>query len=316
MDLPSGALRAGHDPSLMPTILITGGSGLVGRRLTRLLLKEGFAVRHLSRSVKPGAAVPTFAWDIAKSHVDPRALEGVDHIVHLSGAGIADKPWTKERLRELYSSRFGAADVLRKAVEASGHWPTSFISASGINFYGTVTRDQVFTETDAAATDAIGTLTKAWEEAADAWSPHCRVVKLRTPMVLAREGGALPKLARPARCGLAAPFGSGKQWMPWVRIDDLARAYLHALRQADMAGAYNVVAPGHATNQQFTRALAKALKRPAFLPPLPGLLLRVALGGRSSLLLQGSRASSTKLLGTGFRFAHPGLEAALQGLLA
>lgn len=300
----------------MPTVLITGGSGLVGSHLTQLLLAEGFAVRHLGRSPRPGAAVPAFRWSVADGYVDPAALQDVAHIIHLSGAGIMDKAWTPGRLRELYRSRSSAADVLCQAVAASGHWPTSFISASGINFYGTVTRDQVFTETDAAATDAIGALTKAWEEAADAWSPHCRVVKLRTPMVLAREGGALPKLARPARCGLAAPFGSGKQWMPWVRIDDLARAYLHALRQADMAGAYNVVAPGHATNQQFTRALAKALKRPAFLPPLPGLLLRVALGGRSSLLLQGSRASSTKLLGTGFRFAHPGLEAALQGLLA
>src|SRR5690606_19752288 len=231
------------------------------------------------------------------------------------GAGIMDKAWTRGRMRELYRSRSGAANVLRQAVAASGHWPTSFISASGINYYGSVTRDEEFTEAEPAGTDAIGTLTKAWEEAADAWAPHCRVVKLRTPMVLAREGGALPKLAAPARWGLAAPFGTGKQWMPWVHIDDLARAYLHALRNAEMAGAYNVVPPGQPTDRQFTRALAEAVGKPAFLPPLPGLLLRLALGSRSELLLKGSRASSTKLLGTGFRFAYPALELALRDLV-
>lgn len=315
MALPSGALRAGHGPSLMPTILITGGSGLVGRRLTRLLLQEGFAVRHLSRSVKPGAAVPTFAWDIAKSHVDPRALEGVDHIVHLSGAGIADKPWTKERLRELYSSRSGAADVLRKAVEAAGHWPKTFISASGINYYGAVTTDYIFTENDPPATDTIGMLTKAWEDAADAWSPHCRVVKLRTSVVLAREGGALPKLAAPARWGLAAPFGSGNQWMPWVHIEDVARAYLHAAQRTDMQGAYNIAAPEQVRNRDFMHKVAQVLHRPFFLPAVPRFLLRLALGELSTVVLEGARASHARLAGSGFEFRHPQLGPALKGLL-
>ncbi len=299
----------------MTTVLITGGSGLVGNHLTQLLLKEGHTVRHLSRSAKPDAPVPTFTWDIAKGTVDPRALEQVDHIVHLSGAGIADKPWTPERMRELYSSRSGAADVLRKAVADSGAFPRSFISASGINYYGAVTTDHIFTEYDPPANDTIGKLTQAWEAAADAWSPRCRVVKLRTAIVLAREGGALPKLAAPARWGLASPLGSGRQWMPWVHIEDLAHAYLHVIQHTDMQGAYNIAAPQAVQNHDFMHEVARALHRPFFLPAVPRFMLRILLGEISVILLEGSRASNDQLMKTGFEFRHSNLSSSLSGLL-
>ncbi len=299
----------------MATILITGGSGLVGTALTKLLLKEGFAVRHLGRSAKADASVPAFMWNIGKGFVDPRALEGVDHIIHLSGAGIADKRWTKARMLELYTSRSGAADVLRKAVEASGNWPRSFISASGVNYYGGITSDLIFTEDVPPAEDAIGRLTKAWEDAADSWAPPCRVVKLRMAVVLAREGGALPKLAAPARWGMAAPLGTGKQWMPWVHVGDLASAYVHAVRNTQMHGAYNVAAPEQVRNLEFMHEMAKALQRPFFLPPVPGFFLHAALGAPAGLILNGSRVSNEKLVQSGFRFKHPQLGEALNGLL-
>lgn len=295
----------------MATVLITGGSGLIGTHLTQLLLAEGFQVRHLSRTPRPGAPVPQFAWDLARGTMDPAVLQGVDHVIHLSGANIAQKRWTAGRMGELYASRSGAADLLRKTVEQTGAFPKSFISASGINYYGAVTTQHVFTESNPPGNDAIGRLTQAWEAAADTWAPHCRVVKLRTPIVLAREGGALPKLATPARWGLAAPLGSGTQWIPWVHIADITHAYLHALRHADMHGAYNVVAPEQPTNRAFTRALAKALHRPAFLPAVPKFLLRAALGELSSLVLEGARASNAKLVGTGFAFRYARLEEAL-----
>ena len=300
----------------MATVLITGGSGLIGTRLTQLLLAEGFQVRHLSRTPRLGAPVPRFAWDIARGTVDPAALQGVDHVIHLSGASIAQKRWTAGRMRELHASRSGAADLLRKAAEQAGTFPKSFISASGINYYGAVTTQHVFTESDGPGSDAIGRLTQAWEAAADAWAPHCREVKLRTPIVLARDGGALPKLALPARWGLAAPLGNGTQWMPWVHIADITQAYLHALRHADLHGAYNVVAPEQPDNRAFTRTLAKALHRPAFLPALPRFLLRAALGEMSSLLLEGARASNAKLVGSGFAFRYARLEGALKDLLS
>lgn len=299
----------------MSTVVITGGSGFIGGHLTKLLLKEGFAVRHLSRSAHHDAVVPTFKWNIAKGFVDPRALENADHIVHLSGAGIADKRWTKERRQVLYASRVDAADLLKREVEKSGTWPKTFISASGVNYYGTVTSDHVFTEEESSSNDFLGQLCQAWEDAADAWSPPCRVVKLRTSVVLASEGGALPKMAAPARWGLASPFGSGKQWMPWVHIEDLARAYLQAIQHTDMQGAYNIAASEDVRNHDFMREVAHALHRPYLLPNIPAFALRAVLGGPSELVLEGSRVSNVKLVGCGFEFRHPELTAALGDLL-
>lgn len=299
----------------MSTVVITGGSGFIGGHLTKLLLKEGFAVRHLSRSAHPDAVVPTFKWNIAKGFVDPRALENADHIVHLSGAGIADKRWTKERRQVLYASRVDAADLLKREVEKSGTWPKTFISASGVNYYGTVTSDHVFTEEESSSNDFLGQLCQAWEDAADAWSPPCRVVKLRTSVVLASEGGVLPKMAAPARWGLASPFGSGKQWMPWVHIEDLARAYLQAIQHTDMQGAYNIAASEDVRNHDFMREVAHALHRPYLLPNIPAFALRAVLGGPSELVLEGSRVSNVKLVGCGFEFRHPELTAALGDLL-
>jgi uncharacterized protein (TIGR01777 family) len=304
-----------HDPKLMPSILITGGTGLIGGHLTKLLLKEGFAVRHLSRSPKTDAPVPTFQWDIKKQTVDPRALENVDHIIHLSGAGIADERWTDERMHVLYTSRVDSAALLHREMEKAGTWPKSFISASGINYYGAVTSEHVFTEQDPPADDAVGKLTRAWEEAADAWAANCRVVKLRTAVVLASEGGALPKLATPARWGLSAPLGSGKQWMPWVHIDDLAQTYLHAIQHTELQGAYNVVAPEHVQNRDFMRALAETFHKPFFVPNVPGFAIRAILGEPANLILEGSRASNAKLVASGFAFRFPELRKALGELL-
>jgi uncharacterized protein (TIGR01777 family) len=299
----------------MPTILITGGSGLIGSQLSKLLLKDGLSVRHLSRSAQPDAAVPTFKWDIAKGIVDPRALEGVDHIVHLSGAGIADERWTKQRMQVLYSSRVETADLLKREVEKTGAWPRTFISASGVNYYGTLTSDHVFTEEEPSANDFPGQLCQAWEDAAAAWTAQCRVVQLRTSVVLAREGGALPKLAAPARWGLASPLGSGTQWMPWIHVEDLARAYLHAIQHAEMHGAYNIAAPEDVRNRDFMREVAHALRRPFFLPNVPAFALRAVLGGPSELVLEGSRVSNAKVVASGFTFRHPELGEALAGLL-
>jgi len=299
----------------MTTILITGGSGLVGSHLTKLLLGEGFAVRHLSRSAKPDAAVPTFEWDIDKGKVDPRAMENVDHIIHLSGAGIADERWTEKRMQVLYSSRVDAAVLLHREMERNRDWPKSFISAGGINYYGTHTSDRIFTEEDPPASDTLGKLCQAWEGAACEWAAQCRVVILRTSVVLTREGGALSKLVSPARWGLASPLGHGRQWMPWVHIDDLARAYLHAVQHTDMKGPYNIAAPEDVRNREMMREVAHALNRPFLFPAVPRFVLHAMLGELSSMVLEGSRVSNAKLVASGFEFRHPELRPALEGLL-
>lgn len=296
-------------------VLITGGSGLIGRALTASLQRDGHEVRWLSRTAGVRGGVQAFAWDVERGHVDPEALRGVDHIIHLAGAGIADRRWTAARKRELERSRVESARVLLRAVHGQGAAPGSFISAAGINYYGTGITAHVHTEEDPAGEGYIAHLSRLWEEAADAWAATCRVVKLRTPLVLAHEGGGLPKLALPARSGLGAPLGSGRQWMPWVHLDDLVRAYRHAIANKDMRGAYNVCAADQRTNRDFSRAVARALHRPFFLPAVPGLLLRLALGELSSILLGGSRASNAKLMATGFTFHHDALDAALKDCL-
>ncbi|MBK9758377.1 MAG: TIGR01777 family protein [Flavobacteriales bacterium] len=300
----------------MANILITGGSGLIGNKLTHELLAHGHSVRWLSRSAGKAGGVTRFVWDLAKSTVDERALEGVDSIIHLSGAGIADKRWTPARLKELYASRSGAARLLLKVAKANGLWPKSFISASGVGFYGAITSERIFVESDPAGNDTIGRLSADWENAADEWNPNARVVKLRTPVVLACEGGALPKLSAPIRLGLGSALGSGKQWMPWIHIDDLVQAYRTAVEDERMSGAYNVVAPEQPTNAQFMRAVANVLRKPFFLPNVPAFALHLALGELSDVLLKGSRASNEKLVLSGFRLKYPALSEALRSALA
>ena len=299
----------------MATILITGGSGLIGRALSHALQHAGHSVRWLSRAAGTADGVRRYTWDIERGNVDTEALDGVDHIIHLSGAGIADKRWTGARMRELHASRGGAARLLLNVAKKNGVRPNSFISASGIGYYGAITSDQVFVETDAAGTDAIARLTKDWEDAADEWSSTCRVVKLRTPMVLARDGGALKRLSVPFRIGLGAALGTGKQWMPWVHIADLVAAYAHAVSDDRMHGAYNVVAAEQPTNTDFMRAVAKALNRPFFLPNIPAFALRLALGEMSAILLEGSRARNTRLLSAGMTFRFGSLQSALADTL-
>lgn len=302
-------------PSRMSTILITGGSGLIGTALTKALQTAGHSVRHMSRSAGTRNGVQAFAWDIGAGTMDAKALDGVDHIVHLAGAGIADKRWTAARVQELIDSRALSALLLLRQAQATGLTLKSFVSAAGINYYGAVTKDHRYTETDPAGADTIGRISLEWEAAVDQWSSHCRVVKLRTPVVLAAEGGALGKLAAPVKFGLGAALGSGKQWMPWIHLHDLVRAYVQALEREDMQGAYNVNAPEDATNADVMRTTARVLKKPFFLPPVPGFLLKLALGDMSSILLEGSRASNARLLETGFEFVHPGLEGALRDVL-
>lgn len=296
------------------TILITGGTGLVGTALTKALLADGHTVTHLGRKSGSRSIVPSFNWDLARAWIDPVVLDGVDHIIHLAGAPIADRRWTKARVRELIDSRAGTARLLLQETRSRNAGPKSFISAAGTGYYGAVTRDSAFTEGDPPGGDTIARISSDWERAVDEWASICRVVKLRTPIVLAHEG-ALGKLAAAARWGLAAPLGSGTQIMPWVHIDDLVRAYRQAVLGDGMSGAYNVCAAEQPTNREFMRALAKALQRPFFLPAVPGAMLRLVLGELADMILQGSRMSNARLLDTGFLFQHDVLAKALEDLL-
>jgi uncharacterized protein (TIGR01777 family) len=299
----------------MATILITGGSGLIGTALTTALVNDGHTVRHLGRGGKGTGTVQRYTWDIRRGTMDVAALEGVDHIIHLAGAGIADKRWTPARVKELIDSRAESARLLLRMAQREGSRPTSFISAAGINYYGAVTTGHTYTEQDPPGTDTIARISVAWEAAVDEWSAFCRVMKLRTPIVLSPTGGALAKLALPVRWGAGAPLGTGRQWMPWVHLNDLVNAYRYALATPSMQGAYNVCAAEQVDNRTFTRTLATVLGRPLFLPAVPAFALRLALGDLSSILLEGSAASSQRLRDTGFVYRYERLEDALKELV-
>ncbi|HMC97497.1 MAG TPA: TIGR01777 family oxidoreductase [Flavobacteriales bacterium] len=299
----------------MAVILITGGTGLIGTALTRVLLADGHTVRHLSRNLAKSDGVVTFRWDVTGAWVDSAALNDVVHIVHLAGAGIADRRWTDARVHELIDSRAKAARLLLRVAREQGHFPKSFISAAGIGYYGAITTDQVFAEDDPPGTDTMGRISREWEAGVDEWMPFSRVVKLRTAVVLAHQG-PLARLAAPARWGLAAPLGNGRQWMPWVHIDDVVRVYQQAIAATEMQGAYNVNAGEQPTNKEFMRAIAKALNRPFFLPAVPRLVLKLLLGEMANVVLEGSRTSNEKLIASGFRFRFNTLADALADLLA
>ena len=270
----------------------------------------------MTRAHKAVGPVRSFVWDLGAGTMDEAALDGVDHIIHLAGAGIADKRWNEARVQELIRSRTRGPELLYAACERNGHWPKSFISSAGIGYYGAVSSDHVYTEADPPGTDTIARISVAWEHAADSWSDRTRVVKLRTPLVLARDAGALKPLGRLARFGLASPIGSGTQIMPWIHIDDLVQAYTLAINDDQLRGAYNVAAPEQPNNRSFMRALAKALHRPFIMPPVPGFVLRMAVGDIASVLLNGSAVSGKKIQDLGFVPKHSSLNEALAALYA
>jgi hypothetical protein len=298
----------------MAKILISGGTGLIGETLCRHLAAEGADFAVLTRNPNR-SKWPAFRWDPDKGELDKSALHGVETIVHLAGAGIADKRWTAARRKEIVDSRVKTAALLLRACAENGHFPKAFISASGINYYGLQASVKVFTELDPAGTDFTAEVVKVWESAADAWQPHCRVVKLRISMVLSAEGGALKRLLWPVRKGLGAPLGSGRQWMPWIHQDDVVGMMLFAIRNPDMQGTFNAVAPEHVSNRQFTKIVARVVGKPLWLPPVPAFGLYLWFGRMAELVLKGNRASSEKITGMGYVFQYPELEPALRHLL-
>lgn len=295
-------------------ILITGASGLVGTRLTQLLLEKGYSVSHLSRTKKPGR-VETFAWDVAKKFIEPQALAGVDTIVHLAGTGIADKPWSAARKKEIIDSRVESTKLLFETLKNNPHAVSAFISASAIGYYGSDDGRKIFSEQDSPGKDFLAEVTHRWEQEADTLSGlGARVVKLRIGIVLSEKGGALKEIAKPIRLGFGAPLGSGKQYLSWIHLDDLCRIFLYAIENQMMSGSYNAVTD-FCTNKDLTVACAHALHKPLWLPPVPALALKIMLGDRAALVLEGSKVSSSKIREAGFHFQFENLESALNHLL-
>jgi len=298
------------------SILITGGSGLIGRYLTSLLLSSGYSVSHLSRGRSINGDVPTFSWDPEKKIIDHEAFRDIDTIIHLAGANIGEKRWSEARKKEILSSRYDSTKFLFEAVQDSGIKLKSFISASATGIYGNTTSEKIFTEADPPGEGFLSNVCSLWEQAADLFdNSGIRTVKVRTSVVLEISDSALSKILMPARFGFLVRTGSGNQYMPWIHIQDLCNIYLKAVNDDKMQGVYNATAPQHVTHREFMKILGKVINRPVFPVSVPEFILKAAMGEMSEVILYGSRVSSEKLFSSGYQFSFGVLEMALSNIL-
>lgn len=294
-------------------ILVTGSSGLMGRRLVPGLAADGHDVVRLVRGGSPGAGERV--WDPLGTELPPRTLEGVDAVIHLAGAGIADKRWSPARKQEIRESRVRGTHLLADAMARIAKPPAAFVCASAIGWYGD-RGEEVLREDSAPGQGFLPELCRDWEGAADpARRKGVRVVHLRFGVVLDQAGGALCRMLPPFRLGLAGNLGSGRQWMSWVTLVDAVGAIRHALSRADLVGPVNVVSPAPASNRDFTKALGRVLGRPTLFP-MPAFAARLAFGEvADALLLASTRVEPARLAGSGYAFQHPALDGALRAAL-
>ena len=297
----------------MQRVIITGATGLVGTHLSRLLEEEGYDVVHLTRNRKSGDKEKSYLWDPALSYADSDAFCAGDIIIHLAGANIGAGRWSRKRKKEIVSSRVDSANLLFSKTVAAGIKPSAFITASASGYYGAVTSENIFSETDPPAADFMGETCRLWEEAARPFEDNgVRVVSIRTSVVFSASGSALSKLKWPAAAGLIIRPGPGNQYFPWIHIDDLCAVYLMAVRESGMSGPYNATAPGHITLDGLMNEIARQKHLPVFLPHIPVWLMRTVLGEMSVMLTTGSRASSERLVKAGFSFRFPDIVSALR----
>ena len=288
-------------------IAITGSSGLIGTALVGHLKSEGHTVQRLVR--RAPVAVDEVTWDPQTGYVDLNALEGVDAIIHLAGAPVDEKRWSKKFKAEILNSRLMGTTTIAKAVAEVK--PDVFISASAVGWYGE-SGNRAVIESDRVGDGFLAAVCREWEAAADL-AGGVRTVKLRTGLVLDPTGGALGKMLPLFRLGFGGKLGSGKQWWSWITLHDVVRAIEFALVE-DISGPVNLSAPNPVTNQEFTSALARALHRPAVFPA-PAFALKAVLGGFSGEVLGSKRVIPQALLDAGFTWDYPHLSDALAALV-
>jgi uncharacterized protein (TIGR01777 family) len=288
-------------------IAITGASGLIGSALVGKLKSDGYTVQRLVR--RPTVSAEEIYWNPSSSEIDLEALSGVDAVIHLAGAGVGDKRWTKKYKSEILNSRLLGTTTIANAVAEVK--PKVFISSSAIGWYGE-TGNRAVTESDRGGDDFLAAVCREWEAAADL-AGNVRTVKIRTGLVLDPTGGALGRMLPLFRFGLGGKLGNGKQWWSWITLHDQLRAIQYVLENEEISGAVNLTSPNPVTNQEFTSALARALRRPALFPA-PAFALKVALGGFSTEILGSKKVLPNALQEAGFTFDFPHIGPALDAL--
>jgi uncharacterized protein (TIGR01777 family) len=306
----------------MSTILITGGTGLIGTALTQYLLEKKYRVIIVTRY--PGRFTGKenlgyAAWDVDKGIIDPAAISAADHIIHLAGAGVADKRWTPKRKEEIRNSRVNSGNLICKVLNELPNNVRTVVSASAIGWYGpdpVIPNPDPFTEEDAAATDFLGTTCLEWERSVHPVTGlGKKLVILRTGVVLSTRGGAFPSFRKPLKFGFATILSKGNQVLSWIHINDLVRLYVAAVEEVNIEGIYNAVAPNPVSNKTLTLELAKKTNGKSFLPiHVPAPLLKLVLGEMSVEVLKSATVSSAKIKQTGFQFAFPSIKSAIAQL--
>jgi uncharacterized protein (TIGR01777 family) len=302
----------------MPRVLLTGGTGLIGQRLSRILEDRGYETAILSRRQESelqgnGIRTRVHYWNPDRREIDEKAVNSCDFIIHLAGANIGGKRWTGRRKKQILESRVGPADLIFEKLDPRNSRLKAFLSSSAVGYYGARTTGDVYRETNPPASDFLGETCRKWEQAADRFAgAGIRTVKIRTGVVLANNGGALKRMDGLFRLGLGSAIGSGMQFMPWIHIDDLCQMYIMAMEKEGMHGAYNAVAPEHVTNRTFSKELARVLRKPFWLPSVPAFIMKLIFGEMSVILLTGSRISSEKITEAGHKFQYPRLTDALR----
>ena len=312
------------------TVLITGGSGMIGQAITQALLKESYQVivlsRHPQKPANQSSSVKWAYWNPDKNEIDISALQQAQHIIHLAGDPLADGRWTKAKKERILKSRTQSSELLFQKIKEHHISLQSFISASAIGFYGnhlsnknepSSSQFKGFNESDQAGEDFIAHVCQQWEQASSAiQNLGIRTVIIRIGLVLSDKGGLLAKIAPLAKKSLNVNMGSGEQIYPWIHVEDLARLFVYALQDDTMKGVYNATCSveNQVNQKEFNALLAKHLHKKLFLPSIPSFLLKIILGEMSQMLLNGSYISNEKIIKQGFQFLYPKLPEAFNHL--
>lgn len=293
-------------------ILITGATGMIGKKLTAQLISKGHSVSVLTRKPTKISGANVYLWNVDEKTIDAKCFDGVDTIVHLAGEGIAEKKWTRERKQQIIDSRVLSTALLYQTIVSTNAPVKNIIASSAVGFYGD-RDDEVLTEQSGPGKGFLAHCCLLWEQAVDKGKDlNLRIVKIRTGFVLGKEDGALPALEKPIRFFAGAPLGTGKQWIPWIHINDIVDIYVDAVENSLYDGVYNGSAPYPVTNETLTKAIAKNLKRPIWPVNVPEKILEMLLGKMSEVITISNNTSAQKLLDSGYEFKYTHLDDALK----
>jgi uncharacterized protein (TIGR01777 family) len=309
----------------MPTVLISGGTGLIGTHLSRHLIERGYEIIILSRDknkTSPDPKITYSFWNVEKQIIDAAVVQKADHIIHLAGAGVMDKKWTNEYKKVILESRTKSAELIINCLKETPHQVKTFVSASAIGWYGEdakpLERKEGFIETDLPANDFLGETCLLWEASVEPVTAlEIRLVKLRTGIVLSNSGGAFKEYKAPLNFGVAPVLGNGKQMVSWIHIDDLCRMYCEAIENTYLHGSFNAVAPEPVSQKTLILTLGQKLRHRFFIPIyVPAFILKLMFGKRSIEILKTATVSNKKIKAMGFTFLYPSIEAAIEELVS